>query len=141
METYEPEIGDDEGVEALALGLAGGALLGLARLLGRLRGLLGLLGGPLAGGLLGLLLRGGLLGGLLLGGGLGVDLVGDRVAHGDDRGEAGLLDGGLVRGEGRGGHGADDAGGGERRDARGAGGRRWIRLGRRCFPVARVNAM
>src|SRR5882757_7192002 len=58
----------DEGVEALALGRAGGAFLGLALLLGLL-----------LGGRIGLLLRGGLVGGLLLGGGLRVDLVGDRV--------------------------------------------------------------
>jgi hypothetical protein len=120
----------DEGVEPLALGGAGGAHLGLALRLG-LRGGLG------PGDLLGQRF----VGGLLLGGGLGVDLLGDGVADGDD----GVRPVCSAAGS------AANAGAAARVPTTPVVARaatlaartvvRWVRLGRRCFPVARVNAM
>ncbi|CAM5643959.1 hypothetical protein SFUMM280S_04735 [Streptomyces fumanus] len=126
------------GGQALALGLPGGALLVLA---GLLDGLLGGFGGLSAGGFLGRALGGGFFGGQSLGGGLGVYLLGHGVAEGDeDRGEAGLLGGGLG-GEGRGREGADHSAGGGAATPAARAVVRCIRPGRRCLPVARVNAM
>ncbi|MFK4545962.1 hypothetical protein RKD29_005558 [Streptomyces tendae] len=81
----------------------------------------GRLGRPLAGRFPGRLAGGGVHGRLLLGDGLGVDLVGYGVADGDDRSEPALFHLGLG-GERRSREGADDAGGGEGRDSRRAGG-------------------